>query len=98
MKEGVSFLLLTATKSFRLMPKIRKSIVMYQSLIQRRTENISETGTVRIPEPDDCGKNMMKAASTPEMSVNFYQTTRRNIPEDSYLHARRRENLKSHPV
>jgi hypothetical protein len=31
----------------------------------------------------------MEAASTPETSVNFYQTTRRNNPEDSHLHARR---------
>jgi hypothetical protein len=31
-------------------------------------------------------------------SVNFYQTTRRNIPEGSYLHTRRRENLKSHQL
>jgi hypothetical protein len=30
------------------------------------------------------------------MSVNLYQTTRRNIPKDSHLHTRRRENLKSH--
>jgi hypothetical protein len=29
-------------------------------------------------------------------TVNFYQTTRRNIPRDSHLHTRRRENLKSH--
>jgi hypothetical protein len=39
---------------------------------------------------------MMEAVSTYETSVNFYQTTRRNIPEDSHLHTRRRENLKSH--
>jgi hypothetical protein len=38
---------------------------------------------------------MMEAASSSETSVNFYQTTRRNIPED-HLHTRRRENLKSH--
>jgi hypothetical protein len=38
---------------------------------------------------------MMDAASTYETSVNFYQTTRRNNPEDSHLHTRRRENLKS---
>jgi hypothetical protein len=38
----------------------------------------------------------MDAASTFETSVNFYQTTWRNIPEDSHLHTRRRENLKSH--
>jgi hypothetical protein len=39
---------------------------------------------------------MMEAAGTSETSVNFYQTTRRNIPEDSQHHIRRRENLKYH--
>jgi hypothetical protein len=39
---------------------------------------------------------MMKAVSTSETSVNLYQTTRRNNPENSHLHTRRRENLKSH--
>jgi hypothetical protein len=29
---------------------------------------------------------MMEAASTSETSVNFYQTRRRNNPEDSHLH------------
>jgi hypothetical protein len=38
---------------------------------------------------------MMEAASTSETKVNFYQTTRRNNPEDIHLHTRRRENLKS---
>jgi hypothetical protein len=28
---------------------------------------------------------MMEAASTSEMPANFYQTTRRNNPEDSHL-------------
>jgi hypothetical protein len=28
---------------------------------------------------------MMDAVSTSETSINFYQTTRRNIPEDRYL-------------
>jgi hypothetical protein len=28
---------------------------------------------------------MMEAVSTSETSVNFYQTTRRNYPDDSYL-------------
>jgi hypothetical protein len=42
---------------------------------------------------------MMEAVSTSETSVNFYETTRRNIPENCHLHARRRrENLKSHNV
>jgi hypothetical protein len=39
---------------------------------------------------------IMEAVSTSEASVNFYQTTRSNIPEDSNLHTRHRENLKSH--
>jgi hypothetical protein len=38
---------------------------------------------------------MMEAASASETSVNVYQTTRRYNPEDSHLHTRRRENLKS---
>jgi hypothetical protein len=38
---------------------------------------------------------MMEAASPSETSVNSYQTTRLNNPEDSHLRARRRENLKS---
>jgi hypothetical protein len=29
---------------------------------------------------------MMEAVSTSETSVNFYQITRRNAPEDSHLH------------
>jgi hypothetical protein len=37
---------------------------------------------------------IMEAASTSETSVNFYQTTQRNNPEDS----RRRENLKSRQI
>jgi hypothetical protein len=39
---------------------------------------------------------MTEAETTSKTSVNFYQTTRLNIPEDSDLHTRRRENLKSH--
>jgi hypothetical protein len=39
---------------------------------------------------------MMEAACTSKLSVNFYQITRRNNPEDSLLHTRRCENLKSH--
>jgi hypothetical protein len=39
---------------------------------------------------------MMEAVSTFETSVNFYQTTRRNVPEGCHLHTRRCKNLKSH--
>jgi hypothetical protein len=38
---------------------------------------------------------MMEAVGTSETSVNFCQTIRRNNPENSHLHALRRENLKS---
>jgi hypothetical protein len=38
---------------------------------------------------------MMDAAHTSETSVNFYQTARRKNPEDSHLHTRCRDNLKS---
>jgi hypothetical protein len=38
---------------------------------------------------------MMEAVRTSETSVNFNQTTRCNNPDDSHLHTRRRENLKS---
>jgi hypothetical protein len=38
---------------------------------------------------------MMEVVSTSETSVNFYETKQRNIPQDSHLHTRRRENLKS---
>jgi hypothetical protein len=39
---------------------------------------------------------MMEAANTSETSVNFYQTTWRNNPEDNHLYTRCRVNLKSH--
>jgi hypothetical protein len=39
---------------------------------------------------------MMDAVNTSKTPVNFYQTTRRNIPEDSHLPTRLRENVMSH--
>jgi hypothetical protein len=42
-----------------------------------------------------CLQQQGEAASTSELSVNFYQTTRCKNPEDGHLHTRRRENLKS---
>jgi hypothetical protein len=38
---------------------------------------------------------IMEAVGTSETSVNFLHTTRCNVPEDSRLHIRRSENLKS---
>jgi hypothetical protein len=43
---------------------------------------------------EDLGEG--RTVSTSETSANFYQTTWFNIPEDSHLHTRRRENLNSH--
>jgi hypothetical protein len=43
-----------------------------------------------------CRLAEVASVNTSETSVNFYQTTLHNIPEDSHLHTRRRENLKSH--
>jgi hypothetical protein len=37
----------------------------------------------------------MEEVKTSETSVNLYEITRYNIPKDSRLHTRRRENLKS---
>jgi hypothetical protein len=37
----------------------------------------------------------MKSINTPETSVYFYQTTQRSILEDSHIHTRSCENLKS---
>jgi hypothetical protein len=39
---------------------------------------------------------MMETIRTSEWSVNYNETTRRNIPKGSNLHTRRRENLKPH--
>jgi hypothetical protein len=39
---------------------------------------------------------MIEAARTSETSVDIQLRTRQYIPEDSELHTRRRENLKSH--
>jgi hypothetical protein len=39
---------------------------------------------------------MMEAVRTSETSVCSNETTRRYMPEETELHSRRRENLKSH--
>jgi hypothetical protein len=41
---------------------------------------------------------MMEAVLASETSVNFNVTIQRYTPEDSKLHSRRRENLKSHTI
>jgi hypothetical protein len=39
----------------------------------------------------------MESVNTSETSINFYRTTRRKIRENSHLHIRCLENLKSRP-
>jgi hypothetical protein len=41
---------------------------------------------------------MMEAVSTSEKSIDFYQTTRRIVPEDNHFLTHRRENLNSPQV
>jgi hypothetical protein len=40
--------------------------------------------------------DVSKVLTASKTKVNFYETTRRNIPEDSHLHTRRRKNLEFH--
>jgi hypothetical protein len=67
---------------------------MLRRAVWRNFTDVSEVLTASIIRAMIA--QMMEAASTSERSVEFYETARRNIPEDSYLHTRRRENLKSH--
>jgi hypothetical protein len=56
------------------------------------------TDVSEVPAAFSIGKKIvliMEAVSTSETSVHFYQNTWCNIPEDSHLHTRCRENLKS---
>jgi hypothetical protein len=39
---------------------------------------------------------MMETDSVSEPSVSFYETARRNVPEDGHRHTHGQENLKSH--
>jgi hypothetical protein len=47
-----------------------------------------ETGCSLLQNPTNSliAMMMMAAVSSSETSVNFYETTRRNVPEDSHLH------------
>jgi hypothetical protein len=58
-------------------------------VVWQKITNVSEVLTASIIRA-----LVMEAVITSETSVNFYQTARRNNPEDSHLHTRRRENLK----
>jgi hypothetical protein len=58
--------------------------------------DVSEVHTTSIIGTMNLIALMMEAVRTSETSVSIYLTTRQYIPEDSKLHTRRRENLKSH--
>jgi hypothetical protein len=51
-----------------------------------------------LVEIDQCFALVVEAVNTSEMSVSFYKTTQHNIPEDSHLHTRCCENLKSYMI
>jgi hypothetical protein len=48
-------------------------------------KQLLETSDTHGGEYEDDSLLMSEAASTSETPANFYQTTRSNIPEDSYL-------------
>jgi hypothetical protein len=65
---------------------------MLRRVVSYKFTDVSETLTASIIIAP-----MMEAASTPETSESYHETTRRNIPEYGHdLHTRRRVNLKHH--
>jgi hypothetical protein len=64
---------------------------MLRRLVWQKYTDISEVLAASITL-------MMETVSTSETYVNLYQATRRDIPNDSQLHIRCRENLKSHDL
>jgi hypothetical protein len=67
--------------------------VIAASIIRGLSADVSDVLVVSIIRA--MSPLVMKAARASETSINFYQTTRRNNPEDSHLHTRR-ENPKYH--
>jgi hypothetical protein len=67
---------------------------MLRRVVWQKFTDVSEVLTASIIRAI---ARTMEVVNTSETSVKFYQTTRRDIPEGSHLHTRRRENLKSHP-
>jgi hypothetical protein len=64
---------------------------MLRRVVWQKLTDVSEMRTAFIIRA-----MMVEVVSTSETSFSFYQTTRRNIPEDSHLyHTSLRENLKS---
>jgi hypothetical protein len=69
--------------------KFSVSSGMYRRVVTLKLTDVSEVRTASII-------STIEAVRTFETSVNFNVTTRHDIPEDSKLHTRRRENLTSH--
>jgi hypothetical protein len=66
---------------------------MLRRVVWYKFTDVSEmfaTSIIKVNRPDDGGSKRLRK------SVKFYQTKRSNIPEDSHLRTRCRENLKSH--
>jgi hypothetical protein len=74
-----------------------RSIIIRKCLssgLQRHVVQYKFTDVSRVLAPSIVV--LMETASTSETPVNAYQSTRSYNPEDSHLHTRRRENLKSY--
>jgi hypothetical protein len=72
------------------------SLQTFLNYVQYREQVFSITYIQKVRTASVIRAMMMEAVRTSETSVHFNVTTRRYIPEDSKLHTRRRENLKSH--
>jgi hypothetical protein len=99
LSPGLPFLI-TATLS-----PLQSSVTVssYHSSYCHHDHVILPSSIINIIVEDDCLllfiiALMTEAVSTSETSVNFYQSTRRNIPKDRHFHTCRRENLKSHLI
>jgi hypothetical protein len=75
-----------------------KSLTPYFSHYIRQSQSVKTAVFWAVPLGRFCHHHQgsIEAAITSETSADFHQTTRRCNPEDSRLHNRRRENLKSH--
>jgi hypothetical protein len=77
---------------------------MYRAFLLGGTPFEGKMWPIKLKESTDCGRSsessgialMTEAARTSETSADIDLRTRQYIPEDSELHTRRRENLKSH--
>jgi hypothetical protein len=69
---------------------------MLRRVVWKKFTYVSEVLAASIIRAVSIIALIIVAASTSETSVDFYQITRRNIPEDSHIYNRSRKNVKSH--